>query len=30
MEDYKKVVILRPFHNMVKLEDEASPITFKK
>ena len=24
MEDYKKVVILRPFHNMVKLDDETS------
>lgn len=28
MEDYKKVVILRPFHNMVKIEDDV--IVFKE
>ena len=30
MEDYKKVVILRPFHNMVRLEDEHSPMVFNE
>ena len=30
MEDYKKVAILRPFHHMIRLEDEHSPLVFNE